>query len=412
MRSGRTDIFVFVTSLVMLIVLGIQVNWIIETAEAKENLFNEKANMVRSRTTQDLSNDETASKNLKEGNWEWERGKIDSLLKHYMKYYKFEIDYTYEIIRAKPLIFKNGIGSGSGENTNSLACYNKELDRLNDTNSWELKLNFPGRKNYLITQMSLPLVIACGLVFLVLVLFWKTVSALKTEKRISEHTTDFLNNMTHEFKTPLTNIALATKMIGRDSIMKQDEKIKHYSEMILAENEKLKLQVEQVLSMTALERGEIPLQKEEINFHQLIEDCVKPINLQVEDKKGELKLDLHARDFVIMGDKSHLMNVMVNLIDNAIKYSADRPRIIIETSSEGTNLVVIVSDKGKGIDKEHQKKIFDKYFRVYTGDVHDVKGFGLGLAYVKKIIELHKGTIELQSEVGKGSTFKILLPYA
>ncbi|MGZ3863581.1 MAG: sensor histidine kinase [Bacteroidia bacterium] len=412
MRADKTNIFIQAISLAMIIILAIQINWMIEANSTGENLITEKANMVKSRTTEDLSNDVSGNKNLEAGDWEKEYNKIDSLLKHYTKYYDFNEDYTFEVIRAKPVIFKGEFDPASQNDPNVQACYNKELDRLKNKNGWELKLNFHHKDKNLLSSMSLPLVISSVLILLVLLLFWKTILALKTEKRISEHTTDFLNNMTHEFKTPLTNIALAGKMISRESTLKQEEKVKHYSGIILAENEKLRLQVEQVLSMTALERGEIPLRKEELDFHELIKNCVEPITVQIEDKHGELKLNLRATDHIVTGDKTHLTNVLGNLIDNAIKYSGEKPEITIETITENRDLVVMVSDKGIGIDKEHQKKVFDKYFRVHTGDVHDVKGFGLGLAYVKKIIGLHGGMLELESETGKGSTFIIKLPHA
>jgi len=216
--------------------------------------------------------------------------------------------------------------------------------------------------------------------------------------------------MTHEFKTPLTNIALAGKMMVKDATIRHDDKTKHYSGIILEENEKLRLQVEQVLSMTALERGEIPVRKEVLDFHQLITDSLKYISIQIENRQGQLKLNMKANNFMIMGDKTHLTNAVCNLIDNAIKYSPENPAITIDTFNSGNNLIVVIADKGVGIDKEYQKKVFDKFFRVPTGDVHDVKGFGLGLAYIKKIIEMHGGTIGLQSEKGNGSTFTITLP--
>jgi len=277
-------------------------------------------------------------------------------------------------------------------------------------NGWALKLIFPEKKQFIMAEMGTLFITSVILILIVLVMFWRTTLSLIREKKISEHTTDFLNNMTHEFKTPLTNIALAGKMIIKDSTSKQEDKIKHYSGIILEENAKLKLQVEQVLSMTALERGEIPLRKSELDFHELINDSLKYISIQIENKQGNLKLNLDADKFIVMGDKTHLTNAMCNLIDNAIKYSKGKPELSIQTSAVAENLIVIVSDKGIGIEKEYQKKIFDKYFRVPTGDVHDVKGFGLGLAYIKKIIELHGGTIELQSEKGKGTTFTITLP--
>jgi signal transduction histidine kinase len=231
------------------------------------------------------------------------------------------------------------------------------------------------------------------------------------EKQISEHTTDFLNNMTHEFKTPLTNIALAGRMVIKEPNIRQEDKIKHYSGIILEENEKLRLQVEQVLSMTALERGEIPLQKTELDFHQLIHHALKYINIQIESKHGHVSLNLDAAEFVVMGDKTHLTNALCNLIDNAVKYSKGEPVLNIQTTNADKKLIIEVSDKGIGIEKEYHKKVFDKFFRVPTGDVHDVKGFGLGLAYIKRIFELHGGTIGIQSEIGKGTTFTIYLPH-
>jgi two-component system phosphate regulon sensor histidine kinase PhoR len=217
--------------------------------------------------------------------------------------------------------------------------------------------------------------------------------------------------MTHEFKTPLTNIALAGKMIMKDSVIGEGDKIKHYSGIILEENEKLRLQVEQVLGMTALERGEIPLRKTALDFHELIRESLKGISLQIANKHGNVKLDLDAERFVVMVDRTHLINAMCNLVDNAIKYSREKPELSVETSNAGRDLMVVVSDKGIGIEKEYHRKVFDKFFRVPTGDVHDVKGFGLGLAYTKKIVELHGGTIELRSEKGKGTTFTIAFPY-
>jgi two-component system phosphate regulon sensor histidine kinase PhoR len=217
--------------------------------------------------------------------------------------------------------------------------------------------------------------------------------------------------MTHEFKTPLTNIALAGKMILKDSEIQHGDKIKHYSGIILEENEKLRLQVEQVLSMTALERGEIPLLKTEQDFHGLINDAVKHIWIQIENKQGNIQLNLNAERYMVTGDRTHLTNALGNLIENAIKYSGGKPMINVQTYNTGQCLTIMVTDDGIGIEKEYQDQVFDKFFRVPTGDVHDVKGFGLGLAYVKKIVELHEGTIELKSVKGMGTSFTLTFPY-
>lgn len=434
MKLNRTNIFIAISSIALLAVLMIQVNWIFETAKIKEALFSEKANMVLSRTTEAIGTDEETCKIIGDAAaisnntaltaslGRNEIHKIDSIFNYYMKFYNFHIDYRFEV--AQPV---SSLAAYPGSFTNNV--YNKPLDEVVSKNGLELKLIFPDKKQFIKAEMGRLFVTSVVLILVVLVLFWQTILSLMKEKKISEHTTEFLNNMTHEFKTPLTNIALAGRMLTRDSTIaqaglpgRQEDKIKHYSGIILEENEKLRLQVEQVLSMTALERGEIRLQKTALDFHQLINDALKCINIQIEQRAGEVNLELAAQQFIVMGDKTHLTNALCNLIDNAVKYAANKPTLTINTSNIGASLIVVVSDKGIGIEKEYQQKIFDKYFRVPTGDVHDVKGFGLGLAYVKKIVELHEGNIEVRSEKAKGipaenlnqsgTTFTITLPNA
>ncbi len=408
MKLNRTYLFIAVSSVALVIVLIIQVSWILKTAKIKEDLFNEKANIVLARTTEALLSDTVTRKNIEVCVGRHEVFKIDSLFTFYMNFYNFHIDYTFEVKPSLPPV-KNTFPLTYNVYPEQPGCYKKSFDEISGKHGFELKLVFPGKEKYIMEEMGIPFITSVMLIFVVLVLFWQTVLSLLKEKKISEHTTDFLNNMTHEFKTPLTNIALAGRMIIKDSTARQEDKIKHYSGIILEENEKLRLQVEQVLSMTALERGEIPLQKTELDFHQLITAALKCIGIQIENKQGDVKLNLEARRFVVMGDKTHLTNALCNLIDNAIKYSMEKPELSVQTSNNGENLVVVISDKGIGIEEKYQKKVFDKFFRVPTGEVHDVKGFGLGLAYVRKIIELHGGTIDLESEKGKGTVFTITL---
>ncbi len=424
MKLNRTYLFIAVSSIALLIVLVIQVNWIFQTAQIKEELFNEKANIVLARTTDALLSDTETCKKIeacmdKDSSSQSaaqlgknEIHKIDSLLTHYMNFYNFHVGYSFEVIRPQAAIYKNA-GLFKTENaTDQAGCYQKPLEEMTTNNGIELKLIFPEKKQFIIAEMGPLFITSVILILIVLVLFWRTILSLIKEKKIAQHTTEFLNNMTHEFKTPLTNIALAGKMIVKDSMIKQEDKIKHYSGIILEENEKLRLQVEQVLSMTALERGEIPLHKKELNFHELVHDAIKCIGIQIENAQGELKFNPAAERFSVIGDKAHLTNALCNLVDNAIKYAKEKPTMSIQTTNKDAQLIVVISDNGIGIEKQYQEKVFDKFFRVPTGDVHDVKGFGLGLAYVKKIIELHDGTIELQSEKGNGTTFIITLPNA
>ncbi len=381
----------------------IQVNWIIQTAKIKEEIFNEKANMALSKTAEVLSSDTVTCKQMETCIGKNEIHKTDSLFTNYLNLYDLHIDFSFAVKKPGSVVTEK-------ENSSINNVYKKRLEEEATKNGLELNLFLPEKKQFILQEMGTMFITSVFLVLIVLILFWRTILLLVKEKKISEHTTDFLNNMTHEFKTPLTNIALAGKMIIKDPTIKQEEKIKYYTGIILEENEKLNQQVEQVLSMTALERGEIPIRKTELDFHELILESLKYMSIQLENKKGNVKLNLNANKFVVLGDKTHLANALRNLLDNAIKYSNGKPELIIQSTNSDKNLIVVISDNGIGIEKKYQKKVFEKFFRVPTGDVHDVKGFGLGLAYIKKIVQLHEGTISLYSEKDKGTTFTITLP--
>lgn len=415
MKPKRTYIFIIISSVALIMVLTIQVNWIFQTAKIKEELFNEKANMVLSRTTEALRTDQETCRQIED---QAEKGStfgspvklgenevntIDSLFKYYLKFYNFHIDYSFEVTKPNPVttIYHKSMAN----------FYNKPLNDVRGNTGIELKLIFPEKKQFVMAEMGTMFITSVLLILVVLILFWRTINFLLKEQKIALQTTDFLNNMTHEFKTPLTNIALAGKMIFKETTNKDQDKIKNYSEIILNENEKLQFQVEQVLSMSALERGEIPLRKTKLDFHKLITDSFKYISMQIDGRQGSYYLNLDADNSVIMGDQIHLANAIYNLVDNAIKYSNGRPEISIQTFNNNRSLMVVFTDNGIGIDKKYQSKIFEKFYRVPTGDVHDVKGFGIGLAYIKKIIDLHGGTIKCESE-NKGTAFNITLPNA
>ena len=407
MKPNRTYLYIFLSSLALVVVLAIQVSWILRTASAKEELFNEKANLVLSQTAQALSADTLARNGL--GNLtDAEVHKIDSLLARYMQMYNIRLEYSFAV-NPGPFLAQNQAGfMGSLDPVGTYKACIEEPGK----NTLELKLMFPEKRQYILAEMGTPFITSVLLIVLVLVMSWRTVLSLLREKRVAEHTTDLLNNMTHEFKTPLTNIALAGKMLVKEGNIGHEEKIRRYSSVILQENEKLTRQVEQVLGMTAFERGEIPLQATESDFHTLIHEAVQDMALQLESRQGTVVLDLRATRFGVMGDKAYLVSVLGNLLDNAVKYSPGKPELTVRTEDRGADLLLEVSDKGMGIAGEHQQKVFDAFFRVSTGNVHDVKGFGLGLAYVKKIVELHGGTVGLRSEKGKGSTFTVTLPHA
>ncbi|HEX8038555.1 MAG TPA: HAMP domain-containing sensor histidine kinase [Chryseosolibacter sp.] len=270
-------------------------------------------------------------------------------------------------------------------------------------------VQFPNREAQLINQMGIWSF--SSLVLLLVILFFAyTLFVILKQKRLSEIQKDFINNMTHEFKTPISTIAVSTEVLKNPDIIRQPERLLSYTTIIEKENARLKHQVERVLQMAKLDKEDIGLKKEQVDLHQIIHETVQNIALPLQEKQGRIVCHLDATHPLIEADRLHLSNVLYNLVDNAIKYCKTAPEIVIRTSRIRNFLCLEVQDNGLGIARENQKKVFQKFYRVSTGDVHDVKGFGLGLHYVKSIVTAHKGTIKLKSDLGIGSIFEISLP--
>jgi two-component system phosphate regulon sensor histidine kinase PhoR len=230
------------------------------------------------------------------------------------------------------------------------------------------------------------------------------------QKKLANIKNDFINNMTHELKTPVSTISLALEFIKDKTVSTNSEKTEKYLNIIEQENRRLGSQIETVLQIAKLEKGDINLRHELLEINEILDQVVKNHAVQIEKFDATLDLDLHAEETNVMADKVHLTNIFYNLLDNAIKYSYEKPQIKISTSNTDNQLSVKISDKGMGIPKDHLNKIFDKFYRVPKGNLHDVKGFGLGLSYVKNMVELHHGTIEVSSKPGEGSEFTVMLP--
>ncbi len=248
------------------------------------------------------------------------------------------------------------------------------------------------------------------IVILVLFFFGFSVSIILRQKRLSEVKTDFINNMTHELKTPISTIGLSAEMLLRSDYSNEPDKLKQYAGIIFKENQRLQRQVERVLNVARLDKQEIVLSKEVFDMHELLEEVKDNFEFNQTEKGGDIELHLNAEKFLIKVDPLHISNVVFNLVDNAIKYCETTPNINITTSSDKRNFTIEVEDNGIGIKRENLKMIFDKFYRVPTGNIHNVKGFGLGLYYVKMIVEQHKGSISVKSTVGKGTTFTVQLP--
>lgn len=238
-----------------------------------------------------------------------------------------------------------------------------------------------------------------------------TIYSFLKQKRLSEMKSDFVNNMTHEFKTPIATISLASEMLLKPSVIASGEKARKYATIIYDENQRLRNQVEHILQIAVLDKEEFKLRKHETEIHSLIEELVEQFNLLVKEKDGSVILELEATSSLILADSMHIRNIISNLLDNALKYSPKKPSIQVTTSNINDGIVISVEDKGIGISHENQKQVFRKLYRVPTGNVHDVKGFGLGLFYVKTMVEAHGGWIHLKSELNKGSRFEFFLPF-
>jgi two-component system phosphate regulon sensor histidine kinase PhoR len=274
-----------------------------------------------------------------------------------------------------------------------------------------LSLYFPGQKKYLLSSMWFMLGVSVTFMVVIIFSFYYTISTIFKQKKLSEIKNDFISNMTHEFKTPISTISLACEVLNDRTIEKSEDRVNNYVKMIGDENKRLSLLVENILQTAILDKGEFKLKIQEIDIHTLIEQTIANIKLQVDNKQGEVTTDLKATTPTINADRVHVTNIIFNLIDNALKYSNQEPKIKIGTKSNKDGIFISVQDNGIGINRENQKRIFDTMYRVPTGNIHNVKGFGLGLSYVKAVVEKHGGSINVESELSKGSTFTVFLPF-
>jgi len=249
-----------------------------------------------------------------------------------------------------------------------------------------------------------------AVILLIFLFFAVSIHIIIKQKKLSEIKNDFINNMTHELKTPISTIALSSEILFKGDILDDKDKIRRYADIIFKENKRLEKQVEKVLNVAKLDKNTIHLNKEKFNIHEFIMDLKDSFEFNNKDLGVSVKYELNATQFIPLLDTVHISNVILNLLENAIKYCAKKPEIKIKTWNEKNKLFIAISDNGIGISKEHSNNIFEKFFRVPTGNIHNVKGFGLGLYYVKTIIESHNGKIEVKSKIKEGSTFTIKLP--
>ncbi len=299
----------------------------------------------------------------------------------------------------------------SGFVYSSVNPYKVPLFTDNEGNSdFSLHVTFPQKSTFLWRSILGTAVLSGVFSLLILLVFVSAIYQWIKQKKLSEIKSDFINNMTHEFKTPIATINLAVEALRNPKIAGDAEKFARYTQMIKEENKRMNEQVENVLQISKLDKNQLDLIRQEVDFHDIIEDAIAAVSLILDNSGGYIHTHLSANPSVVSVSEMHMTNVVVNILENAVKYSGESPKIDVYTQNKGGKLLISIKDQGPGMSKQVLKQIFEKFYRETTGDLHNIKGHGLGLAYVKKIVELHKGQVYAESEKGKGSTFHVELP--
>nr|WP_276900019.1 HAMP domain-containing sensor histidine kinase [Pedobacter kyonggii] len=320
-----------------------------------------------------------------------------------------EPSYRISLARKDSTIFmtaSNVKGEFLPENTYKTPLFGNDIFR----DPGMLFVSFPNKNSAIISNLSATLASSIGLLLVLVFIFSYTLYAILKQKKLSEMKTDFINNMTHEFKTPVATIMIASEALKDPEVTEDKARLKRLAGIIYDENVRLGNHIERVLSIARLEKGELKMENTEVDVNDLIVIVLDSMELQLQKRNAIINVHTDAENAVVYGDELHLSNVIYNLIDNANKYSSDTPEITITTRNTGKNLIIEIADKGIGMTKEQSKRIFDQFYRVPTGNLHDVKGFGLGLNYVQDIIKKLNGTIKVSSEKDRGTTFEISLP--
>lgn len=415
MKNKRLQVILIITTFVSLLALvAIQVFWIVKAANIQEKQFTHSVKLAMAMIVDNLAEDESICNEVADcigkggktscyksmyNQIEW--AKVDSIVKNALDVYNINTSYEFDIVDTR---------KDEDYNVCKKTYFSKNLDNILLQNAVELKIRFPKKSEFIAAQIGVIFISSILLIILISISFLTILKYYKREKRLYNNTRDFINNITHEFKTPITNIALANSMISKNEKVKVDTKLAQYSGIIKLEHKKLKNRVEGLLDIARLENGQND-SCETINICNLIQCTVDSYQVQVQQMKGTIEYTKASDLCTVSADKEQFQVAISNLIDNAIKYCDKEPIIHLKTYNKSNEIIIEIEDNGIGIKPEHQKQIFEKYYRVPTGDLHNVKGFGIGLSTVKTIIESYNGSIHVESKPNKGTRFIVKLPY-
>lgn len=422
LKKKRIKIIILISSIALTGLIIMQLFWISNAVDLSAKQFDHRVMLALKSVLNELEENSNAvnlSDSIKKNKNRPQYGNIiesidttllDGLLNKYFDYFELNNEFRYAIVKSdndSAVFYHKGIVSEKITVKPHKAC----LTCIWKPEEYHLEVYFPNKTRSIIIEMAGWLIVSIAFLFVVVFAFAYIVLTIIRQKKLSEMKSDFINNMTHELKTPISSIALASEVLINSNGKTPTAKTQRYLKIINNENQRLRLLAEKVLQISQLEKQEIKLNKSNEDIHELIVDTVENRCLEHCDKPVNVDYELNAERYELSVDKMHITNIIANIVDNAYKYSGDKPEIKVSTKNNNGSFQFAVEDNGIGMSREAQKYIFDKFYRVHTGNLHDVKGFGLGLYYVKTMIEAHGGKINVKSEEGKGSRFIIEIPF-
>lgn len=408
-KIDRQGFLAITTFIALIVLMVIQVNWLFNAARLEEQNFNQTVAKALNKSREEIGSRVPVCNNMKNylcghpchvATKKKTIDEIDSIIRSNLNNYQIELGYKFEITDSI-YVAKDSKLFGS-------RCYLQSLNGVLEKDGIQIRLEFPARNQFLLAQMKSSFMLAIFSVLFVMVSFIVTFRMFKKERLIVKQTSDFINNMVHEFQTPLSNIRFAASLIKKKEGVINDEKVVEYTNVILKENQKLENHVVNILKVSCGNENDCSL--ESVDIHQVIVDTGAEFKTRLDALNGKIEYNLDAKHHTLNVAADHFVLIFSNLIDNAIKYSALAPQITISTNNRRNSIEIGVKDNGIGIETKDLSMVFEKYYRVSTGNVHNVKGFGLGLTYVKKLIEQYKGKIEVLSSKNSGTLFTITLP--
>jgi two-component system phosphate regulon sensor histidine kinase PhoR len=408
---------VFTALLSILVLLGLQVNWLLYSYKIEEALFNKSVRIAMNQTIATLSKNEGLCQSMQksiscDSSFRASRTNtppvwknLDGQIRDELSQYGIDLPYELAIFKGKDTLKINNLDQLVGS-----ACYRLSLDKVLEIADTEIGVVFPSRYNFFLYRMGLMFLGSVLLILLIGLSFILVIHYYLKEIRLSKNIKEMVNNLAHEFRTPISSISLAANMINQSEVASANSKIRRYTDTIIEENQRLQRQSDHILQLAAIEQNNLEYRFQKTDLTVILDEAIRSVNFLVEEKGGKITRDYGDVPVFVYGDHVELVHVMMNLLVNAYKYSLHKIEIAVSVKKSENGTLVEVIDKGIGIPHHEKKRIFEKYYRIPTGNQHNIKGFGIGLYYVKEVLNAHHATIRVESEPGKGSRFSILFP--